>query len=276
MSSTRFPVRLVRHAASDDAVVAVGLKVLTQPLRSALHQNSTKRVPALPAFRPEAPGAHSCEAHARAAAQAHRHPVHRARPPRHPPAQAALSQPSPQLRHRRARRRHRRRRRRQHRPCHRCRGCHLCCRHLLHHRRLRRPHPRPRRGRSRRRLLRGRPRRHRGWSSRSQSLPQANAAGAAKSRLGGRKKSCLARAAPAARRGGGATNPAVSGMPPAHRSGRCRWSAAAATQSGFTASRPPPPRHRNHAAGPGWSCAGPKHGAWEGRMPVAKELPLKG
>ena len=52
------------------SLVAVGLKVLTQPLRSALHQGSTLRVPALPAFRPDAPGAHSYEAHARAAAQA--------------------------------------------------------------------------------------------------------------------------------------------------------------------------------------------------------------
>jgi len=52
------------------SLVAVGLKVLTQPLRSVLHQGSTLRVPALPAFRPDAPGAHSYEAHARAAAQA--------------------------------------------------------------------------------------------------------------------------------------------------------------------------------------------------------------
>ena len=62
-----------------------------------------------------------------------------------------------------------------------------------------------------------------------------------------REKSCLTRAAAAARRGGGATNPAVSGTNPTHSSGRRRWSAAAATPSGSTASRAQQPRHRNAA-----------------------------
>ena len=53
---------------------------------------------------------------------------------------------------------------------------------------------------------------------------------------------CLTRAAAAARRGGGATNPAVSGTAPTHSSGRRRWSAAAATPSGSTASRAQQPR----------------------------------
>jgi len=60
-----------------------------------------------------------------------------------------------------------------------------------------------------------------------------------------REKSCLTRAAAAARRGGSATNPAVSGTAPTHSSGRRRWSAAAATPSGSTASRAQQPRCRH-------------------------------
>ena len=96
------------------ALVAVGVRVLTRPLRSALHRSSTVRVAKLAAFRPDAPGAHSSEAHALAAARARAPPapgspapstpgpgrsfaavVAAAAPPAQPASPAACAMPPP-------------------------------------------------------------------------------------------------------------------------------------------------------------------------------------